>query len=278
MNNAASWFFGELRTSSMLVCVGLQLIFFIIIYIILPHCMCSYRKLLTAEGRMEISLLLNTNFSLITTGILAWVLWPGSIWNRLANPFELVSSSDTFLIAIDWFVSSTLFDCIIYALGIRRWQWEYIMHHIAFIGCYVDSYFHPCFVLSMWSFYTLETSTLFMNMIWICRYLKVTDQWYYLTIQKIFAFTFVALRNVCTTIYYIYICTIVYKNQVRLEITWCFCYGSLYILNLYWGLLVIMKTARKLGWIKSESNSPQKQKKTQVDSQYAFVNKNQKIE
>jgi len=255
MNNAAGLFLEELRTSSLSICVGLQLIFFVIIHRILPICMGSYRKLLTPETRIEVALLSNTNFSIIITGILGWWFWPGSFWGRLASPFEVIKSSSTFLYSIDWCVSSIVFDSFIYAVGIRPFEWVYILHHLAFIACYVDSYFHPCFVLSMWTFYTLETSSLFMNMMWICRNLKVTDQWYYLVIQYLFAFTFIALRNLSTTIYYIYLGTVVYKKQVRLERTWIVFYGSLYVLNLYWGYFVISKTARKIGWIKKDSKS-----------------------
>jgi len=253
MNNAASLFFEELRASSLSICVALQLIFFIIIHRILPSCMFGYRKLLTTETRIEIALLLNTNFSIIVTATLAWYLWPGSFWDRLSFPFGVIKSSNTYLYAIDWCLSNTVFDCFIYAVGIRPFELIYILHHVAFIACYVDSYFHPCFVLSMWTFYTLETSTIFMNMVWICRNLKVTDGWYYLLFQILFAFTFVGLRLVSTTIYYIYLGIVMYKNNVRLETTWLIFYGTLYVLNVNWGYFVILKTARKVGWIKQKS-------------------------
>jgi len=256
MSTTASWFFEELRTTPLSICVGLQLIFFAIIHRILPSCMFGYRRLLTPETRIEIALLLNTNLSIIITGIVAWCLWPGSFWHRLANPFEVIKSSNTYLYGIDWCLSNTVFDCFIYGVGIRRFDWVYVLHHVAFIACYVDSYFHPCFVLSMWTFYTLETSTLFMNLVWICRNLKVTDQWYYPVIQIWFAFTFIGFRLVCTTIYYIYLGFVVYKNQIRLETTWIIFYGTLYVLNLQWGYFVILKVARKLGWIKQKSKKP----------------------
>jgi len=97
-----------------------------------------------------------------------------------------------------------------------------------------------------------------MNIMYICRNLKVRDQWYYLVIQKLFAFTFVILRVVSTTLYYIYLGFVVFKNEIKLEKTWLIFYGSFYFLNLYWGFIVIKMTARKLGCIKRERKSNSK--------------------
>merc|ERR1719233_675110 len=110
-------FFGELRLWPLSISVALQLIFFFLIYQFISYCLYNFRQIHIRERRIEISLLLNTNCSIISTLFAAWYFWPGPFWTRLLNPFEpIISWSTYFLYAIDWSVSNIVFDVIIYML------------------------------------------------------------------------------------------------------------------------------------------------------------------
>jgi len=255
MHHGISWFLGEFRTLSVSTSVFLQVILYLLSTIVVPRTpfLGKHWAKVSILKKREVLYCLINSVTIVSTGFMVWWLWPYPFWSMLLNPFQKHAANKVFMYVVDWSISNTIYDSIMFFIGVRPRKWVYIFHHFGYLGAYVDSYFHPYYFLSTFMFYSMETSSVILNMVVICRNLGLTDRWYYLLIQKLFAFTFIALRNILTTVYFMYLYALVYKKDIRLESTFLGFYSTLYLLNWYWGVLIFLKLLRKMGFVNTRA-------------------------